>query len=198
MFSENGLWKANSTERRPDIFTVQLGLHTCYHALPPKNLLYSNHTLINSHIQDISKLYRSIRTAIERPGENRTAMVIVVTSGAIGMENGVRADQCILRFNRVAAEEAHKHGFAVLERGEIERRLMYKSTLSDNPLLSTELHLSQPAQAVIATCLLKMITCLDAQNYDVYSSEIPSFMGIKANTQPSGYSADYFVESPKA
>ena len=57
---------------------------------------------------------------------------------------------------------AHKYGFAVLDRGEIERRFMYKSLYSDNAFIQEDMHLPMPAQTIIATCLLNMFTCLSS------------------------------------
>ncbi len=64
--------------------------------------------------------------------------------------------------NRAAANAAHKQGFAVLERGEIERRFMFKSLETDRPYLTPEMHLAQPVQNIIATCLLNILTCLSS------------------------------------
>ena len=69
-------------------------------------------------------------------------------------------EQCILRMNRAAAKAAHKYGFAVLERGEIERRFMLKSLGTATPLIAPDMHLAQPVQNIIATCLLNLLTCL--------------------------------------
>jgi hypothetical protein len=142
--------------------------------------------MIDRHIAGISKLMSSIRTAIDRPGENRTQAVVIVTSGASGAANGSLVDECILRVNRVAADEAHKHGFAVLERGEIERRLMHKSRGSEDPLIKVEMHLVQPTQSMVATCLLKLLSCLDSVGFNIYSPDVPSLLKIKANTQNIG------------
>ena len=162
---------------------MEFGLHTCAHAFQQREGSPVNQSMADTHYENIPKLMRSIRTAIERPGVNRTAMVIIVTSGASGDKvDGEKVDTCITKFNRRAADEAHKQGFAVLERGEIERRLLHKSYGSDNPLLEIDMHLGQPAQALIATCLLRLMTCLEAEKYDIYSPEIPSLTSIKANT----------------
>jgi hypothetical protein len=37
---------------------------------------------------------------------------------------------------------------------------MYKSLQNPDPLLDVEMHLAQPVQNIIATCLLRLITCL--------------------------------------
>ena len=185
VFGDHGVWQTDIKEKRPDVFTVEFGLHTCVHALLPKKGFAGDQGIISRHYDHIPKLMRSIRTAIERPGVNRTAMVIIVTSGASGLDKGAQVDRCIAKFNRKAAEEAHKQGFAVLERGEIERRLLHKSFGSETPFLVTDTHLEQPAQAVVSTCLLRLMTCLEAEKYDIYSPEIPSLMSIKANSKPS-------------
>ena len=162
---------------------MEFGLHTCAHAFQQREGSPVNQSMADTHYENIPKLMRSIRTAIDRPGENRTTMVIIVTSGASGDKvDGEKVDTCITKFNRRAADEAHKQGFAVLERGEIERRLLHKSYGSDNPLLEIDMHLGQPAQAVVSTCLLRLMTCLEAEKYDIYSPEIPSLTSIKANT----------------
>ena len=142
--------------------------------------------MIDRHIAGISKLMGSIRVAIDRPGENRTQSVVIVTSGASGVSNGSLVDDCILRVNRAAADEAHKHGFAVLERGEIERRLVHKSKGAQSPFIKMEMHLSQPTQSIVATCLLKLVTCLDSIGFNIYSPEVPSLLSIKANTDAVG------------
>lgn len=192
VWSEDGPWKQNVTERRPDILTVQFGLHTCLHAHvnTPIDTDYSvvNNSMINAHIDGIKSLMSSIRTAIDRPGSKRTQSVVIVTSGSSGVENGSHIDECILAVNRVAADEAHKRGFAVLERGEIERRLMHKSRASASPFIKSDMHLAQPVQSVISTCLLKLITCLDDAGFNINGPDIPSLMSILANTQPSGES----------
>jgi hypothetical protein len=132
--------------------------------------------MIDTHIADIPRLMAAVRMAIERPtSANRTSMVVVLTSGATGMANSSSIDECILKMNRAVADAAHKQGFAVLERGEIERRLMYKSIQAQRPYLTVEMHLPQPVQNVIATCLLKVLTCLDDVGYDLYSPEIAKY-----------------------
>ena len=153
------------------------------------DLTKANSSMIESHIDSIPKLMRAIRSAIERPGENRTRHVIIVTSGSSGTAKATLVDECIVKVNRVTADEAHRHGFAVLERGEIERRLLHKSIGSKNPFLSVAMHLGQPAQSIVATAMLKLLTCLETIGYDIYSLEVASLLNIKANTVYASASA---------
>lgn len=167
--------------RRPDILTVQFGMHTCWHASPQG--LYSTHltatntSMLDAHLAGIHRLMSAIRRAVDHPGRalqageedrRKPVTVVIVTSGASGMsENGTSIDDCILRFNRAAERAAHDYGFAVLERGEIERRLMYKSVYSESPIIVPEMHLPQPAQNIIATCLTHLFTCLNSTSQTV-------------------------------
>jgi hypothetical protein len=131
--------------------------------------------MLESHLAQIPVLMASIRRAVDFTAEvyrneslnSKTPMkpppiVVIVTSGSTGMgDHATTIDNCILRFNRVASIVAHQYGFAVLERGEIERRLMFKSLHSPQPLLTVDMHLPQPAQNIIATSLLHLFTCLN-------------------------------------
>lgn len=104
---------------------------------------------------------KAIRNALDRR-ENTNTTVIVVTSGVTFQSQGELMDACISRLNRITANAAHEYGFPVLERGEIERRLMFKAMHSDTPFINPEIHLTQPVQNIIATCLLQMLHCLQA------------------------------------
>eukprot|EP00597_Dinobryon_sp_UTEXLB2267_P000089 CAMPEP_0170057304 /NCGR_PEP_ID=MMETSP0019_2-20121128/361_1 /TAXON_ID=98059 /ORGANISM="Dinobryon sp., Strain UTEXLB2267" /LENGTH=389 /DNA_ID=CAMNT_0010261979 /DNA_START=205 /DNA_END=1374 /DNA_ORIENTATION=- len=195
-WGDKGPWMAGfggEGTRRPDMLTIQFGMHSCWHASPQG--MYSSHlseinsTMIEDHIAKISILMAAIRRAVDHTAEvyknesdatgimKPPPMVVIVTSGSTGMgDNATTIDNCILRFNRVASIAAHQFGFAVLERGEIERRLMFKSLFSPQPILTVDMHLPQPAQNIIATCLLHLFTCL---NRTVSSSNGVDFEGIR-------------------
>ena len=170
--------------------TVQFGLHTCTHShersLHKNDYTVANDSMIEMHIASIPKLMKSIRHAIDRPGVNRTKAVIIVTSGASGLNKSHSINDCVIRINRATTEEAHKFGFAVLDRGEIERRLMHKSIGSSSPLVMIDTHLGQPAQSIVATCLLKILTCLERVGYDMYSPDVDSLVNIKTLTEKPG------------
>eukprot|EP01038_Epipyxis_sp_PR26KG_P013539 gene13539-18160_t len=190
MWSDKGPWISGFSgegNRRPDVLTIQFGLHSCWHASPQG--LYSTHlhevnaSMLDKHLADIPKLMDSIKKAIMIQNTTHQTMVIIVTSGSSGMShNGTEIDDCILKFNRAAAISAHEHGFAVLERGEIERRLLYKSIQSTNPILEIEMHLPQPAQNIIATSLLHLINCLNASSIMI-SEEEKEFKSIIVNNK---------------
>lgn len=74
---------------------------------------------------------------------------------------------CSRTFNRVAAYEAHLQGFPVLEREEIERRLLFKSEyLEEVSYIKPVLHLDNPAPNIVGTALLSMVACLERNGSD--------------------------------
>jgi len=181
LFGTSGRWSNDTAERRPDILTFEVGLHTCFHAhLGDGKPL--NQTLIEKHEKDLPKLMTGIREAIERPNARGTkTQVILVTGGRIGNPDHA-LDQCSWRFNRVAAREAHAQGFSVFEREEIERRLLFKSEhYVAHRTMKPQLHLENPAPQIIATALLGLISCLrknetvDYQNMHSRTVISPSF-----------------------
>jgi hypothetical protein len=120
-----------------------------------------NQSMITKHENDLSIFMAAVRKAVDRENDlNRRTIPILVNGGRVGNPDP-QLDRCSWHFNRIAAREAHVQGFAVLEREEIERRLMFKS--EHNPQYRTMkfmLHLENPAPQIIATSLLGLITCL--------------------------------------
>ena len=62
LWGENGPWRkgfAGENNRRPDVLTIQFGMHSCWHANPQglysKHLKEINTSMIDSHIHAIPK-----------------------------------------------------------------------------------------------------------------------------------------------
>ena len=153
---------------RPDLFTVQTGLHSCWHSYPEGPMSHHlkdvNQGILDKHKSDITKLMGAIRRAIDSNtiANSNPTTVIVLTSGVTGYgPNFGRVDACIQSMNRATSEAAMRYGFAVLDRGEIERRLMYQSSYSDNPYFKTDVHLIAPVQQLVASLLLHFYQCVD-------------------------------------
>jgi hypothetical protein len=170
----------NEGTRRPDILTVQLGLHTCWHAVPEgynsQHLKQTNTSMIEAHLQSVATLLRTLRETVGRvaaqEGKSRM-LVVVITSGSTGMgTRGLATDACIQQFNREATAVAHQFGFPVLDRGEIEHRLMVKSVYSKQPILGSDLHLPHPAPELVATSLLHLIECMERNGSYIASAGI--------------------------
>jgi hypothetical protein len=108
-------------------------------------------------------MLNTIEEAINRPHTNSQqskTMVIIQLPGRIGNSNS-QNDHCTWSFNRYLANEAHKKNFAVLEREEIERRLLFKSEYyKEHRFIKQNLHLEAPAPQIVATSLLGLISCL--------------------------------------
>lgn len=181
MWSEKGPWVVGFSGegvRRPDLLTIQTGLHSCWHAVPEgmysQHLNQTNSDMIKDHIKDMTKLLGAVRKAIDTQPKDPNAMrnsttVIVLTSGTTGLgEGGMRTDSCIQKFNRATVKAAHAHGFLVLDRGEIERRFLYKSLFAEEVAVPIEMHLIQPAQNIIGTSLLDLYGC--ALKFDISRS----------------------------
>jgi hypothetical protein len=179
--------------RRPDILVIEVGLHTCFHAWD-NNAKTINDEYVVKHENDLPVLFNSIKKAISRPNRDNTTykgiggtkngetLVIISSAGRIGT-GAVALDQCSWRFNRQLSIEAHKAGFPVFEREEIERRLLFKSDShmkSHTPkYIKPGMHLDAPGPQIIATSLLSLISCLRRDAHDTrgaypYHSSPPS------------------------
>ena len=166
LFGPVGMWpvvniSSSSVKARPDVLVIQLGLHTCIHAHDRG----ANETMIRNHIADLPKLMSHINEAISRPSDKQKTIVIMMTAGRYGGPD-IRIDKCSTRFNRNLARQAHIAGFVVLEREELERRLMFKSEYqgengeTTHLYMKHNLHLQNPAPQIVGTSLLTLISCL--------------------------------------
>ena len=117
--------------------------------------------MIEKHKQDLKTLMKAVRTAIDRtPPHMPRTQVIVQLAGRAGGSDW-RQDHCSRTLNRVAAYEGHLQGFPVLEREEIERRLLYKSEyFKGMSYIKPILHLEAPAPNIIGTSLVALLGCL--------------------------------------
>lgn len=164
---------AHRAGRRPDVLTIQTGLHTCVHA-KYHHRDATNHTQIQRYIDDLPRLMDTIKATVARrnsqapPGTPNTT-VIWVTSGRVGHRlEGlpmIEHDECVWLFNTHARRLAHRAGFAVLEREEIERRLLYANAnwekrVPHSEYLRFKMHLEAPAPQIVSTALLHLANCL--------------------------------------
>lgn len=164
-------------KRRPDILTIQTGLHTCVHARYNHKDAF-NYTQMDRYINDLPKLMdavarvvhkRDAAAAMASEAQHKNTTVIWVTSGRVGHRmEGLPMDDhdsCVWKFNAHARRLAHRYGFAVLEREEIERRLLYASQNHEKKVPKSEflrfkMHLEAPAPQIVSTALLHLVSCL--------------------------------------
>lgn len=173
--------------RRPDVLTIQTGLHTCVHArYTHKDAM--NHSQVDRYVGDLPRLMETVRRAVsardraalaaastlEARSAHKNTTIIWVTSGRVGHRaEGLPMadhDECVWRFNAHARRTAHRLGFAVLEREEIERRLLYASQNHEkrvprSEFLRFKMHLEAPAPQIVSTALLHLATCLRNQSF---------------------------------
>ncbi len=166
LFGPEGLWPVVSAAdssapvaAHPDIFVIQAGHSTCLHSNQPdraKTELHLDDATIQQHAQDVPKLFQAIHAAVTRPNVHTT--VIVSTAPRV-MTGNHKADRCVYRMNRIIAREAHRHRFVVLEREEMEHRIMFKSEASED--LKDVMEIAEPpTNHIVATSLLSLISCL--------------------------------------
>ena len=137
---------------------VHVGLHTCVHTWSPQA---TNEDMIKRHEADLVTMVEKITEAVQRtPADFPRTTVIFQLPGRAGGSD-YRQDHCTRSFNRLLAKEAHKGGYTVIEREELERRYLYKSEFfADFRSVKPNLHLEAPAPNIIATSLLGLIGCL--------------------------------------
>lgn len=138
---------------------IHVGLHTCVHSWTAHA---TNFSMIDKHTHDIVPLMVAIQSAVFRtPDSIPRTKVIIQLPGRAG-NSDPRGDACSRSFNRVLAYQAHRHGFTVLEREEIERRLLIKSEYyGDHRTMKPNLHLENPGPNVVGTSLLGLLGCLE-------------------------------------
>lgn len=159
LFGEEGLWRRNATAGSfPHYLVVHVGLHTCVHTWSPQS---SNTEMIARHEKDLQVMVKRIQQAVQRtPAHLPRTLVVYQLPGRAGGSDA-RQDRCSREFNRILAREAHAEGYAVLEREELERRLLFRSEfLKDHRTIKPNLHLEAPAPNIVATSLLYLLSCL--------------------------------------
>ena len=224
LFGTEGLWQApsapsssssSSPEAVPDILVIQVGHATCIPSTDPlkaKHELHLDNALIEQHQRDVETLFDAVQAAVRRPTESgsstatatsitsTTTTVIVSTASRVLIGNPV-ADRCTWKMNRIVARAAHKRGFVVFEREEMEHRVVFKSEYSedlraigigvsggsggdisastgsvggsDGAVASSSIGSTEPPTAhILATSLLTMIRCL-AHNQTL-ESKVPA------------------------
>lgn len=113
-------------------------------------------------------------------GNPQKTTVIVSISGRHMKDDG-RQDKCSWHINRVVTHQAHKHGFVVLEREEIEHRLLYRSEHNpDIKAVNPDVHLDIPGPQIVGTALLKLLECITKNESEYkYVVQDPFYTTIK-------------------
>ena len=90
------------------------------------HLYWQYRTMVENHQKDIPKLMQLIRSALERSKNVAPTIVIFTTAGRIhSTPHDHVMDECVYKFNRILAREAHKYGFPVFEVSNIIFILIY-------------------------------------------------------------------------
>ena len=157
-------------KRRPDVFVNQMALHVCFHAWNNDHKTL-NETFVSYHEKMLPVAMQAMKEAISRPlpegtpiPKEKQTKVIIMTSGRVGSPD-IALDLCIWKFNQRLTIEAHKVGFPVYDREEVERRLLRRSEgylgwPYNGRYIKPNMHLAVPGPQIVATGLLSMISCL--------------------------------------
>lgn len=189
VFGPEGFWLADSvahsaatatgadgsTKQFPDVMVIQIGHSTCLPASDSNKAnshLHLEDSVIRSHYDQVDTLFDAIKAAIHRPTRTQpkdgapttTTTVIVSLPGRVNLLNRA-AERCVWKLNRIIAKSAHQRGFVVFEREEIEHRVGFKVESSEDLREIGVLDTAEaPTSHIVATALLKMISCLDKGN----------------------------------
>jgi hypothetical protein len=147
---------------KPDYILLQIGYSACY--LPYNTTTHTNEDMISKTEKTIPQFMTSLKeimsTSLTEDGSNST--LILSLPGRSYLKD-YRANTCTWRMNRILAYHAHMNGFIVIEREEIEHRLVFKSEHSNHPFLEVKIGgLDTPAPQIIATTFLSLIACLQS------------------------------------
>ena len=163
LWGNRGPFLADS--RSPDYVIISVGMHSCLHY--HEHLTDTNDNGSQKHEDLVQKELALLMTAlseyIERlRGYGRKSEIIFMTTGRLHNHESdeiaqFQLDKCILKFNRFVSTLAHRQGFVIFEREEVERRLLSKSSHLMGQL---GISLPKPAPEIVATSLLAMIACL--------------------------------------
>ena len=175
LFGTDGVWSTQAAHV-PDYLIIQIGHSTCLPSSDPeKSLTELQHSeqTFETHVAEVDKLLDSIKTAVTRSTEQSNShqqqqqqkgtTVIISTASRTAIGNP-HADFCTWKLNRIIARAAHRRGFIVFEREEIEHRLLFKTEASEDLYSAGVLDkAAEPPMAhIVSTSLLSMLTCLNS------------------------------------
>ena len=81
LFGDSGKWSNDSTVRRPDIYNVEFGLHTCIHAYNTATKTL-NETTVKRHEEELPIFMQAVRRAVDRHNTTSGVKTLVIISTA--------------------------------------------------------------------------------------------------------------------
>jgi hypothetical protein len=88
-------------------------------------------------------------------------VVVISLASRAFIENSSSSDYCTWRLNRLIAYEAHVKGFIVLEREEIETRLLFRTERNPEAEKTVKSLLSFPGSQIVASSFISLLNCLE-------------------------------------
>lgn len=148
---------------KPDILVGQFGFAACNE---PYNNTKHTEAMISKAERNIPPLLNSFVISTSQysnvstySGKTNSRNIVSLASRSIFSDH--RSEVCTWKLNRMLAYEAHAHNVVVLEREEIEHRLLFRSEQTENPLVRSSYLLETPAPQIVTASLLSILTCIE-------------------------------------
>lgn len=149
---------------RPDILVIQLGRLSCFDAFnstSPTDAQSRQPKQSENMIHTFMKAIKDVVTANRAKSDHNTTVIISLASR--NHLDNMQSNICTWHMNRLFAYGAHFQGFVVLEREELEQRLLFKSEHSPHPFVKPRAVLdTPPVPQILATSLLSIYDCIKA------------------------------------
>ena len=141
--------------RPPDFLLLQLGYWTCVKPYASDN---PDTNFIKNSEANIKTFFTALKAATQKSAKNTTVIISLASRGHL---HKWEADYCTWRLNRIIAYEAHTKGFIVLEREEVETRLLFRTERDISPIKTPKALLEFPGSQIIAASLTTLLNCLE-------------------------------------
>lgn len=159
LFQEvQNLFSSSSETKKPDVLIIQVGHQACH--LPyleeSKNTEYDK-TYTSKAETNIKTFFTSLKELIDKSKSTK----VIISLPSRSLLGNSDSDYCTWRLNRIIAYEAHVKGFIVLEKEEIETRLLFRTERAIDPVKTMKSLISFPGSQIIAASLIHLLNCLE-------------------------------------
>jgi hypothetical protein len=143
---------------------IQVGHSTCLPSSDPAKseteLQHSEETF-NTHAAQVDTLFDTMKAVFGGSNSAGASTTVIVSTAPRALIGNSKSEICMWKLNRIIARAAHRRGFIVLEREEMEHRVMFKLQNSEDLLRIGVMDVTEPPMAeIVSTSLLSMIACL--------------------------------------
>lgn len=153
-----GIGSESNSQPRPDLLVIQMGRMGCFLAHNGSNADESQVKLLNDKAHNIAEILKMV-VKTHRALHDANTTVIFSLPSRNHLDNHA-SNVCTWNLNRIIAFAAHLRNIVVLEREELEHRLLFKSEFSNPSFLKPQPDLDTPAPQMLTASLLSIYTCV--------------------------------------